>query len=104
MERQNKPYRRTRESTRNILKLDLEHSRQKKAVDAVFTKRGGIVSSQRTGELLRGRSQAYNLKKEVATRAISSIDWCQGYHKLWVRDARYVVMEQCKNAEKTFLL
>ncbi len=61
----NKPYKRTRESTKNLLKLKLEHSCPKEAIDTVFTKRGGIVSSQSAGELPRGRSQAYNLKKKV---------------------------------------
>ena len=42
----NKPYRRTRESMKNLLKLELEHSCPKEAVDTVFTKRGGMISLQ----------------------------------------------------------
>ena len=88
-----------------MLKLELEHSRPKEAVDAVFMKRGGIVSSQSAGELPRGRSQAYNLKKKLQQEQLvasigAKVPTSSGYG---MRDMLYLVMEQCKNAEKTFL-
>lgn len=99
----NKPYRRTRESTKNLLKLELEHSCPKEAVDKEFTKHGGIVLSQSAGELPRERSQAYSLKKMIQQeQLVASIGakapTSSGYG---TRDMLYVVMEQCKNAEKT---
>ena len=92
----NKPYRQTRETTKNLLKLELEHSCAK-GVDKVFTKRGGILSSQSAGELPRGRSQAYSLKKMQQEQLVASIGakapTSSGYG---TRDMLYVVIEQCR--------
>ena len=72
-------------------------------MDKEFTKRGGIVLSQSAGELPRERSQAYSLKKMIQQeQLVASIGakapTSSGYG---TRDMLYVVMEQCKNAEKT---
>ena len=60
----NKPYRRTRESTKNMIKEELEHCDPKEAVNKVFEERGGMISAQSAGELPRGRTQAYNIRRQ----------------------------------------
>ncbi len=45
--KQNKPSRRTRESTKSRLKVELEHNSPKEAVDKVFAERGGCSSSSK---------------------------------------------------------
>ena len=71
----------------------------------MFAKRGGVVASHSAGELSRGRSQAYSMKKkmqqEQLVASIGAEDPTSGYG---TRDMLYVVMEQCKSAEKTDFL
>jgi len=59
------PYRRTRESTKALLKSELKINGPKEAVDKVFASRGGLVAAKSAGELPRGRAQAYNLKRKL---------------------------------------
>ena len=95
----NKPYRRTKESTKTLLKAELEHSNPKEAVDSVFTSRGGVMAAQSAGDLPRGRVQAYNMKRKMQEKKLEGMIGCcvSGGTK----DMLYVVMEQCKSAEKS---
>jgi hypothetical protein len=61
----NKAYRRTRQSTKNLLKKELETTNPKEAVDKVFIQKGGLIEAQSAGELPRGRVQAYNMKRTI---------------------------------------
>ena len=90
----NKAYRRTRQSTKNLLKKELDVTNPKEAVDNVFMKKGDMLNAQSAGELPRGRMQAYNIKRTVQNRDLS-----QGTSTP-TRDMLYVVMEQCKSVEK----
>ena len=69
--KRNKVYRRTRESTKNLLKTELEKSTPKEAVDNVFESKGGVLEVQSAGELPRGRTQAYNIKRALQQRRSS---------------------------------
>ena len=66
----NKPYRRTEESTKNLLKAELEQKSAKDALDAVFSTRGGLVAAQSAGDLPRGRTQAYNMKRSLQCKQL----------------------------------
>ena len=95
--RSDQPYRRTKQSTVNLLKAELEHSKPKDATNKVFTERGGIMMAQSAGDLPRDRTQTYNLKrKEQELRMTNSC----GISQCNTRDMLYVVMEQCKCTEK----
>ena len=67
----NKAYRRTRQSTKNLLKKELDVTNPKEAVDNVFMKKGDMLNAQSAGELPRGRMQAYNIKRTVQNRDLS---------------------------------
>ena len=95
----NKPYRRTRESTKTMLKLELEHCDPKEAVDKVYEKRGGVVSAKSAGELPRGRTQAYNIKRQLQQEQLTTSMGGKGFEADSCKDMLYVVM-QCKNSEK----
>lgn len=60
-----RPYRRTRESTKLLLKEELHHNSPKVAVNTVFDKRGGLLEAKSAGELPRGRRQAYDTKSKL---------------------------------------
>ena len=95
--RSNKPYRGTRESTKCMIKNELEHSDPKDAVDKVFEERGGMVSAQRAGELPRGRT---NIRMQSQKEKLTASTGTQRYDSNDCKDMLFVVMQQCKNAEK----
>ena len=96
-----KPFRRTRQSTKNMLKQELEHSDPKKAVDKVFERRGGVISANSAGELPRGRAQAYNVKRSMQQEQLAMSMGKKGFETDLCKDMLFVVMQQCKNAEKS---
>ena len=94
----NSSYRRTKESTKNLLKAELVHDSPKDAIDKVYNDKGGIINAQSVGDLPRNRTQAYNIKrKQLQQKMMGS----SGSSLHETRDMLYVVMEQCKCAEKT---
>ncbi len=98
--RNKRPFRRTRESTKKLLQSELEKNCDaKEAVKKVFDKRGGVLSAQSIGELPRNRSQAYNIKRTLEQRKMVASVGGKVVHD--TPDMLYVVMEQCKQAEKT---
>jgi hypothetical protein len=81
-----------------LLKCELEYSDGKEAVNKVFAKKGGLLTSQSAGELPRDRVQAYNMKRKLQ---IDKMTASHGGVSHDTKDMLYVVMEQCKQAEKT---
>ena len=79
----------------------MKHSTPKNAVDKVFASRGGVAAAKSVGELPRGRNQAYNIKKKQQQRALAGFTNQSSVTS--TRDMLYVVMAQCKLAEKTNL-
>ena len=63
--KENKPYRRTMKSTKRQLEAELKIRKPKDAIDIVFESRGGLVGAHSAGELPRGRTQAYNMKRTL---------------------------------------
>ena len=66
------PYRRTKESTKNLLKAELEHSSPKIATNKVFEDKGGIMLAESAGDLPRDRMQGYNFKRKQQELKLSS--------------------------------
>ena len=95
--KENKPYRRTKESTKTRIK-ELEHNcTPKEALDKVFVSRGGVMAAQSAGDLPRGRTQVYNIKRNLQEKQLKI---SVGDSMCGTKDMLYVVMAQCKNAEK----
>ena len=97
----NKPYRRTKESTKTLMRDQLQEKNPKDAVDQVHMKKGGILEARSAGDIPRDRTQAYNMQKKLKEqRTLNSLS--NGNCTLRdTRDMLYVVMEQCKSAEKS---
>ena len=74
-----RPYRRARESTKLLLKEELSHNSPKVAVNTVFDKRGGLLEAKSAGELPRGRRQAYYNKGKLQQEQVvhGSQDKCR---------------------------
>ena len=96
----NHPYRRTKESTKNLLKAELVNSCPKNATDKVYNDKGGIVNAHDIGDLPRNRTQAYNMKRKQLQEKMTDVCSSSGLALHETRDMLYVVMEQCKCAEK----
>ena len=77
----------------------MKHSTPKNAVYKVFASRGGVAAAKSVGELPRGRNQVYNIKKKQQQRALAGFTDQSSVTS--TRDMLYVVMAQCKLAEKT---
>ena len=100
--KENKPFRRTMESTKNQLTTKFESQPPKTAINTVFHSKGGITEAKSAGKLPRNRHQAYHLKRKLQQKEI--IDFIgfglSPHSTKGIHDMLYVVMEQCKNAEK----
>ena len=94
------PYKRTKQSTINLLKTELDHNSPKDATDNVFTEKGGIVMAKCAGDLPRDRTQTYNLKRKEQQLRMTGACGSSSISPSNTRDILYVVMEQCKCAEK----
>jgi len=94
----NKAYRRTKESTKSLLRDHLQEKNPKDAVDKVHT---GILKAQSAGDIPRDRNQAYNMHKKLKQQKILSSLGSSNSSLHDTRDMLYVVMEQCKSAEKS---
>ena len=66
----------------------------------MYSKRKGVLWKQSAGELPRGRAQAYNIKRSLQHEHMSKALSAKIPAYL-TRDLLFVVMEQCKYAEKT---
>ena len=86
----NKHYRRTKESTKSLLRDELYREDPKYAIDEVLSKKGGVLRAQSAGDIPRDRTQAYNMhrkhkqQKSLGINCSSVRDTC---------DMLYVVME-----------
>ena len=100
-----RPYRRTRESTKLLLKEELNHSSPKVVVNTVFDKMGGLLEANSAGELPRGRRQAYYNKAKLQQEQVvcGSQDKSLVLSACKTRDMLFVVMAQCKAAQKSDL-
>jgi len=95
----NQPYRRTKQSTKNLLDAELSQAKPKDAIDKVFTERGGMMAES-AGNLPRDRTQAYNLKKKQQQIKLTSFCGISGMSLSKTHNMLYVVMEQYKCAKK----
>jgi len=68
----NRPYRRTRESTKVLLKEELTHSTPKLALNTVFDKKGGLFGAKSVGELPRGHPEAYYTKTKLQEKEMNT--------------------------------
>jgi len=71
----------------------------KRAIGKVHNDQGGFTNAVSVGELPRGRNQAYYLKHKMLEKEFQSSSGSPSC-KLGSLDILYVMMEQCKNAEK----
>ena len=88
------PCRRTKESTKVLLRD------AKNAIDNVLLEKGGILKAQSAGDVPRHLTQTYNMHRKLKQeKTLSLLGSSSSHHD--TRDMFHVVMEQCKNAEKT---
>ena len=69
----NHPYRRTKESTKNLLKAEVVNGCPKDATNKVYNDKGGIVNAHDIGDLPRNRTQAYNMKKKQLQEKMTDV-------------------------------
>jgi len=93
----NKAYRRTKESTKSLLKDKLLHKEPRCAIDEVLSEKGGMLTADSAGDIPRDRVQAYNIHRKLKQQTVLN---SLGGNCRDTRDMLYVVMEQCKSAEK----
>ena len=62
-QRNKEPYQRTKESTRNVLRSNLEQSTRKEAFQKTTRDLGGTMQACSAGQTPRNRKQAYNMKQ-----------------------------------------
>lgn len=100
--KRDRPYRRTMKSTKEQLEAKLKVSKPKDAIEAVFESKGGLLGASSAGQLPRGSTQAYNMKRALLQKEIqASVSPSVPIYSLsGTRDMLYVVMEQCKSVEK----
>ena len=100
--KEDKPYYRTMKSTVQQI-TNLAMQTPKRAIDKVFNDKGGLVKSSSAGQLPRGRNQGYYLKRKIMQAEINESASASAplYSTIGSRDMLFVIMEQCKNAEKS---
>ena len=59
-----------------------------------------MISAQSAGELPRGRTQAYNIRRQSQKEKLMASMGAQRYDGSACKDMLFVVMQQSKNAEK----
>lgn len=96
----NKPYQRTKESTKSLLRDKLHHGDPKYAIDEVLSKKGGMLRAQSAGDIPRDRTQAYNMHRKLKQQKILNSLGHNCTSLCETHDMLYVIMEQCKNTEK----
>ena len=96
--KEDKLFYRTTKSTMQQVATNLSTHTPKHVVSKVFNDKGGLIQASSVGQLPQDRNQAYYLKHkmrekdfQVASGSSSSSGSC---------DILFVIMEQCKNAEK----
>ena len=101
--KEDKPYYRTMKSTVQQITTNLAMQTPKCAIDKVFNDKGGLVKSSSAGQLPRGRNQGYYLKRKIMQAEINESASVSAplYSTIGSRDMLFVIMEQCKNAEKS---
>ena len=100
--KEDKPYYRTMKSTVKQLTTTLATQTPKRAIDKVFDDKGGLLKSSSAGQLPRDRKQGYYLKRKIIQSEINKSVGVSAplYTTTGSRDMLFVIMEQCKNAEK----
>lgn len=101
--KEDKPYYRTMKSTVQQITTNLAMQTPKRAIDKVFSDKGGLVKSSSAGQLPRGRNQGYYLKRKIMQAEINESASVSAplYSTIGSHDMLFVIMEQCKNAEKS---
>ena len=97
----NKPYRCTRESTKNMIKEELEHCDPKEAVNEVFEERGGMISAQSAGELPRGHTEAYNIRRQAQKEKLMTSMGAQRYDGSACKESRISSVPRSINSSST---
>ena len=91
------------ERAQSLLQEELKHNTPKVAVNTVFDKKGGMVAAESAGEPPRGRPQAYYTKTKLQEQEMNvSLNKATSV-AFKTRDMLFVVMEQCKVAQKNDL-
>lgn len=89
-------------STIRQLEAEIQIRMLKDAIDTMFESRGGLVSAHGAGQLPRGQTQAYNMKRALQQNKLEAglgpqMPICSSPG---TQDMLFVIMEQCKYAEK----
>ena len=100
--KEDKPYYRTMKNTVQRITTSLAMQTPKRAIDKVFNDKGGMLKSSSAGQLPCGRKQGYYLKRKIIQTEINESTGVSAplYTTTGSRDMLFVIMEQCKNAEK----
>ena len=100
--KEDKPYYRTMKSTVKQLTTTLATQTPKHAINKVFDDKRGLLKSSSAGQLPRDRKQGYYLKRKIIQSKINKSVGVSAplYTTTGSRDMLFVIMEQCKNAEK----
>ena len=100
--KEDKPYYRTMKSTIKQVATSLATLAPKHAIGEVFSDKGGLIKASSAGQLPRSRNQAYYLKHKLQEKDFydsTGVSASPNVHQ-GPRDMLFVIMEQCKNAEK----
>ena len=84
------------------LEAELQVKKPKDAIQAVFESKGGLLGAGSAGQLPRGATQAYNMKRALQQKELMA-GVCPRVHissASGTQDMLFVVMEQCKTTEK----
>ena len=94
------PFCRTMISVKTQLARELVTQTPAEAIHKVYSTKGGVIGARSAGELPLHQQQAYNIKNKVKKQRLegTSSTTCRTRGK--GRDLLYIVMEQCKSAER----
>ena len=99
LSKSNQPYCRTMKSTKKKLQHELASASPKDVVHKVMKEKGGLLNAKSSSELPLSYQQVYNINHKRKIEA-NSCGQSLGYSRGKGRDLLYIMMEQCKLAQK----
>ena len=93
----NVPYCRIMKSTVDSLKNELKSSSPKDSITKVMKSKGGLISAHSAGELPLSQQKVYDINRQMKVKSFGSKAESRGKG----HDLLYVIMEQCKQTDKT---